>query len=129
MSIEQQLADLTVAIDKLTAAVLVTIPKGAIQEQKPAEKPTKTAKPAPADTQPTAPAAAAPEQKAEPSAETPASIDFTTQVQKPIVALAANGRREDAKAILKELGAARASDIKQEDYPRAVELIAAATAG
>ena len=53
-------------------------------------------------------------------------IDFTSQIQKPIVAMAAGGKREQALAILKELGAARASDIKPEDYAKAVELIAKA---
>lgn len=53
-------------------------------------------------------------------------IDFTSQVQKPIVAMAAGGRRTEALAILKELGASKASEIKPEDYARAVELIAKA---
>lgn len=73
---------------------------------------------------------------AAPPADTPATpattaalagaIDFTAQIQKPIVAMAAGGRRAEALAILKELGASKASEIKPEDYARAVELIAKA---
>lgn len=54
------------------------------------------------------------------------AIDFTSQIQKPIVAMAAGGRRTEALAILKELGAGKASEIKPADYARAVELIAKA---
>lgn len=54
------------------------------------------------------------------------AIDFTSQIQKPIVAMAAGGLRTEALAILKELGAGKASEIKPEDYARAVELIAKA---
>lgn len=53
-------------------------------------------------------------------------IDFTSQIQKPIVAMAAGGRRDEALAILKQLGATKAREIKPEDYARAVELIAKA---
>jgi hypothetical protein len=91
------------------------------------EKHAQVEKPAP--TPPTAPEPAAPEASAAPSATEATEIDFATQIQKPIVALAATGKRDAALALLKELGAARASDIKPEDYARAVELIAAAQAG
>ena len=73
----------------------------------------------PADTAQTTPATTA-------AAAGDKPIDFTAQIQKPIVAMAAGGRRDAALAILKELGAAKASEIKPEDYARAVELIAKA---
>ncbi len=61
------------------------------------------------------------------SAPSTGAVDFASQIQKPIVAMAAAGKRETAVGILKQLGAARASDIKPEDYAKAVELIKAAS--
>lgn len=129
MSIEQNLADLTAAVNNLTAVLQSKMMAGAVAgsvsvatteaPKKDAPKPQKAeaaASAQPAATQATpAPTDAA-------SGDKP--IDFTAQIQKPIVAMAAGGKREQALAILKELGAARASDIKPEDYARAVELIA-----
>lgn len=133
MPIEESITELTRAIDALTAAVLKTIPQGIADVANAIPRGTETREvkklaaaktEKPADTPSTAAEPAAPETKAEPSGTlTPVAIDFATQIQKPIVSLAATGKRDAALAILKELGAARASDIKPEDYPRAVELI------
>lgn len=125
MSIEQQLSELTQAINALTAAVIGTVPKAETNAKKPTTV-TKTEKPA--ATPPTVMAPDVPEAKAAPSEPAQDSvIDFATQIQKPIVALAATGKRAEALAILKELGATKASDIKPEDYPRAIKLISQAT--
>ena len=88
------------------------------EQTKKAQKAEAASAAQPADTQATQATTAAP------AGNKP--IDFTSQVQKPIVAMAAGGRRAEALAILKELGADRASEIKPEDYARAVELIAKA---
>jgi hypothetical protein len=61
--------------------------------------------------------------KVETSEEQPGSIDFATQIQAKIVHMAASGKRAEALEILSAFGAKRASDIKPEDYARAVELI------
>lgn len=126
MSFEENINDLTQAINALTAAVLGASQQVAKPKEE-AKKPASAKVEKPAATQPTAPADAAPEVKATSSAPVQASVvDFAMQIQKPIVNLAATGKRAEALAILKELGVPRASDIKPEDYPRAVELIAKA---
>jgi len=132
MSIEQNLADLTAAVNNLTAVLQSKMMAGAIGNDKPAAtgKQAEATKPAPksekaaAESAPPAGTQATQATTAAASGDKP--IDFTSQVQKPIVAMAAGGKREQALAILKELGAARASDIKPEDYAKAVELIAKA---
>jgi hypothetical protein len=147
MSIEQNLADLTAAVNNLTAVLQSklmagTIGNSAIGHNDDAEraamqaarnKAEQTKKP-----QAEKAASAAPHAATEPSttkAPTDAAaggkqIDFTSQIQKPIVAMGAKGpnspERARALAILKELGAARASEIKPEDYAKALELIAKA---
>ena len=132
MSIEQNLADLTAAVNNLTAVLQSkmmagTIGQSAVNEMAANAAASTKAPEAKKDQK----AAAA---KSAPPADTPATkattaadsgtIDFTSQIQKPIVALAAGGKRAEALAILKELGAAKASEIKPADYARAVELIA-----
>lgn len=131
MSIEQNLADLTAAVNNLTAVLQSKMMAGTVGNDKPvaaAEAPKKgTPKPQKAEAAASAPPAATPDTKATTDAASgDKPIDFTSQIQKPIVAMAAGGKREQALAILKELGAARASDIKPEDYAKAVELIAKA---
>lgn len=132
MSIEQNLADLTAAVNNLTAVLQSKLMAGSIGQAAVTEIAANA-------TAAVATVAAKKGQKAEaassaPPADTPATkattaadsgtIDFTSQIQKPIVALAAGGKRAEALAILKELGAAKASEIKPADYARAVELIA-----
>lgn len=141
MSIEQNLADLTAAVNNLTAVLQSklmagTIGNSAIGHNDDAEraamqaarnKAEQTKKP-----QAEKAASAAPHAATEPSTTkgttdaAAGAIDFTSQIQKPIVAMAAGGKRTEALAILKELGAAKASEIKPADYARAVELIAKA---
>jgi hypothetical protein len=127
MPIETTIAELTDAIKSLTKALLAN--NGAAMPQ--AEKAVtekKDVKPVAekkaVDTTATATAqATAQTKKVETSGDEPASIDFVEQIQKPIVALAAGGKRAEALEILNVFGAKRASDIKPEDYARAVELI------
>ena len=127
MSIEENINDLTRAINALTAAVLGASQKATAPIAE-AKKPPAAKTEKPAATPSTATAPDVPEAKAAPSEQPQDSvIDFAVQIQKPIVNLAATGKRAEALAILKELGAAKASDIKPEDYPRAVELISQAT--
>lgn len=121
MSLEDAVKDNTAAIRDLIhalgaqrAAAPNTVPTPG--------KPVKEAKPA--ATQPTAAAPAAPTQSAEPST----TIDFVTQIQQPIIKLAATGKRDLAMSILTQFGAAKASEIKPADYAAAVEAIAKATA-
>lgn len=130
MSIEQQLADLTTAVNNLAAVIGSKIGAGAAAQgaqptveegKKPGPKPPKAAD---ASSAPPAATPDTPATTAAPSGDEP--IDFTSQIQKPIVALAAGGKRDQALAILKALGAARASDIKPADYAKAVDLIAKA---
>lgn len=138
MTIEQNLADLTAAVNNLTAvlqskmmagtvgqpaineiaanAVAATAVKAAQEKKAPKAEAAASAPPAATQATPATTDAA--------SGDKP--IDFTSQIQKPIVAMAAGGKREQALAILKELGAARASEIKPEDYAKALELIAKA---
>jgi len=139
MTIEQNLADLTAAVNNLTAvlqskmmagtlgsgpavndiaanAAAATAVKAAQEKKAPKAEAAASAPPAATQATPAAIDAA--------SGDKP--IDFTSQIQKPIVAMAAGGKREQALAILKELGAARASEIKPEDYAKALELIAKA---
>lgn len=135
MSIEQNLADLTAAVNNLTAVLQSKMMAGTVgndaaainkatHQEAPKKDTPKHQKEAAAAS---APPAATPDTKATTDAASgDKPIDFTSQVQKPIVAMAAGGKREQALAILKELGAARASDIKPEDYAKAVELIAKA---
>lgn len=126
MPIESTIAELTDAIKSLTKALIANNGAQPAAEKSVTEK--KDVKPVAekkaVDTQPTAtePAAAQTE-KAETSGGEPASIDFATQIQAKIVHMAASGKRAEALAILGEFGAKRASDIKPEDYARAVELI------
>ena len=101
----------------IVADTKANVAKAEVTKKPQAEKAASAAQPA--DTAPTTPAPTA-----APVGDKP--IDFTSQIQKPIVAMAAGGRRADALAILKELGAGKASEIKPEDYTRAVELIAKA---
>ncbi len=129
MSIEQNLADLTAAVNNLTAVLQSKMMAGTIGN---------SAAAATGKTEPTKKPPAEKAASGAPPADTPATkattdalagdkpIDFTSQIQKPIVAMAAGGKRTEALAILKELGAAKASEIKPEDYPRALELIAKA---
>jgi hypothetical protein len=134
MSIEQNLADLTAAVNNLTAVLQSKLMAGSIGQAAVTEIAANA-------TAAAAKVTAKKDQKAEaassaPPADTPATkattaadsgtIDFTSQIQKPIVALAAGGKRAEALAILKALGAAKASEIKPADYARAVELIAKA---
>ena len=71
--------------------------------------------------------ATAQEKKADSSDVKPGSpIDFETQIRKPIVAMAGGGRRDVALKILSSFGAAKASEIKPEDYEAAVAAIVAA---
>lgn len=139
MTIEQNLADLTAAVNNLTAVLqskmmASTLGGGPAVNEAAANAAAATAvkaaqeKKAPkAEAAASAPPAATPDTPATTAAASGGkTIDFTSQVQKPIVAMAAGGKREQALAILKELGAARASDIKPEDYAKAVELIAKA---
>lgn len=141
MSIEQNLADLTAAVNNLTAVLQSKIMAGTIGNsaaghnddaareavQAGRGKAAQEKKAPPAEAAESAPPAATQATQATTDAASgDKPIDFTSQVQKPIVAMAAGGKREQALAILKELGAARASDIKPEDYAKAVELIAKA---
>jgi hypothetical protein len=132
MSIEQNLADLTAAVNNLTAVLQSKLMAGSIGQAAVTEiAANATAAAATVTAKKDQKAAAA---SSAPPADTPATkattaadsgtIDFTSQIQKPIVALAAGGKRAEALAILKELGAAKASEIKPADYARAVELIA-----
>jgi hypothetical protein len=132
MSIEQNLADLTAAVNNLTAVLQSKLMAGSIGQAAVTEiaanataaAATVTAK---KDQKAAAASSALPADTPATKATTAAdsgTIDFTSQIQKPIVALAAGGKRAEALAILKELGAAKASEIKPADYARAVELIA-----
>ena len=132
MSIEQNLADLTAAVNNLTAVLQSKLMAGSIGQAAVTEiaanataaAATVTAKKGQkAEAASSAPPADTPATKATTAADS-GTIDFTSQIQKPIVALAAGGKRAEALAILKELGAAKASEIKPADYARAVELIA-----
>lgn len=91
------------------------------------KKKPQTAATAPAATAPTATAPDnVQEVKGANSAEEPGSeIDFVTQIQKPIIALAGSGRRETALKILKQFGATKAGEIKPADYAAAAAAIAA----
>ena len=100
----------------IVADTKANVAKAEVTKKPQAEKAASAAQPA--DTQATQATTAAP------VGDKP--IDFTSQIQKPIVAMAAGGRRAEALAILKDLGAGKASEIKPEDYVRAVELIAKA---
>lgn len=134
MPIENSIDKLADAINTLAAAIAgKTVAADATPPapEKVAEK-KQAAVTKPADTPPTVTAekAAAPETKAAPS-EAKASgstteVDFETQIRKPIVAMAGGGRREQAIAILKQFGAAKASEIKPEDYAAAAAAIVAA---
>ena len=137
MSIEQNLADLTAAVNNLTAVLQSKMMAGTVgqsaQNEIAANATAGAAKAAAAKKDPKAEAASAAPPAATP--DTPGTtdaasgtIDFTAHIQKPIVAMGASGAEGRAKAlgILKELGAGRASEIKPEDYARAVELIAKA---
>jgi len=130
MSIEQNLADLTAAVNNLAAVLQSKMMAGTIGNStsaatgKQAEA-TKPGKPPAEKAASAAPPAGTPDTPATTAAASGA-IDFTSQIQKPIVAMAAGGKRTEALAILKELGAAKASEIKPADYARAVELIAKA---
>lgn len=157
MSIEQNLADLTAAVNNLTAVLQSKMMAGAlgsgpavneIAANAAAATAVKAAQFGPEHEaqlakQKAADAKKAPKAEAAasaPPADTPATpattdaasgdkpIDFTSQVQKPIVAMAAGGPegRKKALAILAEFGVARASEIKPEDYAKALELIAKA---
>ena len=95
-------------------------------DQKPLGKPAAAPAEKPADTQPTAAEPAAPTPKAEPSE--PKVIDFAKDIQQPIIKLAATGHRDLAVSILGQFGAARASDIKPEDYAAAAAVVAKAVA-
>ena len=133
MSIEQNLADLTAAVNNLTAVLQSKLMAGSIGQAAVTEiaanataaaatvTAKKDQKAVAASSAP--PADTAPATKGTTAADSGA-IDFTSQIQKPIVALAAGGKRAEALAILKALGAAKASEIKPADYARAVELIA-----
>lgn len=106
-----------------------------------APKPVKAAKPASADTQPTAAPVVAPAPKAEASevkpteapktetpteAQAPAAIDFTAQIQAPIVRMAGPlGMRDQAVKILAHFGAKKASELAPWDYAEAAAMIAA----
>ena len=141
MTIEQNLADLTAAVNNLTAvlqskmmagtlgsgpavneiaanAAAATAVKAAQEKKAPRAEAAASAPPAATQATPATTDAA--------SGDKP--IDFTSQVQKPIVAMAAGGPegRKKALAILAEFGVARASEIKPEDYAKALELIAKA---
>lgn len=141
MTIEQNLADLTTAVNNLTAvlqskmmagtlgsgpavneaaanAAAATAVKAAQEKKAPRAEAAASAPPAATQATPATTDAA--------SGDKP--IDFTSQVQKPIVAMAAGGPegRKKALAILAEFGVARASEIKPEDYAKALELIAKA---
>ena len=141
MPIENSIDNLAAAINTLAAAIsgkatpavtqfvaatsaeVLAEAKNAVQEKKSAAA-TK-----PADTQPTAEAekGAAQEKKADSSDAKPGSpIDFETQIRKPIVAMASGGRRDAALKILSSFGAAKASEIKPEDYEAAAAAIVAA---
>lgn len=134
MPIENSIDKLADAINTLAAAIAgktVAADAKTPAPEKVAEK-KQAAATKPADTPPTATAekAAAPETKAEPSEEkasgSTTEVDFETQIRKPIVAMAGGGRREQAIAILKQFGAAKASEIKPEDYAAAAAAIVAA---
>lgn len=127
MPIESTIAELTDAIKSLTKALIANTGAAMPQAEK-AQPEKKDVKPAAekkaVDTQPTATAPAAVQtEKAETSGDEQVSIDFATQIQAKIVHMAASGKRAEALAVLAEFGAKRASDIKPEDYARAVELI------
>lgn len=134
MSIEQNLADLTAAVNNLAAVLQSKMMAGTIGNSTSAATGKQAEATKPGKPQAEKAASAAPHAATEPSttkAPTDAAagdtpIDFTSQIQKPIVAMAAGGKRTEALAILKELGAAKASEIKPADYARAVELIAKA---
>lgn len=135
MSIEQNISELTAAVRELTAVISASnsMITGGKTETVAAPKSTKpAATQAGADSQHIAKAAEAvvPEKKAEGSAEkssgSTTTIDFAKQIQAPIVKMAGSGRREEALAILKQFGAARASEIKEENWAEAVAAIQAA---
>ncbi len=143
MSIEQNLADLTAAVNNLTAVLQSKTMAGAIGNsaighnddaeraamQAARNKAEQTKKPQAEKAASAAPPAATEPSTTKAPTDAPAGdkpIDFTSQIQKPIVAMAAGGKRTEALAILKELGAGKASEIKPADYARAVELIAKA---
>jgi len=142
MPIETTIAELTDAIKSLTKALLAN--KGTAAQHRVtdaeleadakarrdataaanAKKDQAAAEKKAVDTTATATAqGTAQTEKAATSGGEPASIDFATQIQAKIVHMAASGKRAEALAILGEFGAKRASDIKPEDYARAVELI------
>ena len=127
MLVENSIDSLAAAINNLAAA----ISGKATQDVKPQTQAAPAAtKPAAIPPIATVEKAAAQAPKAEPSAEkatgSTTGIDFESQIRKPIVALAGAGRRDVAIEILKKFGAAKASEIKPEDYAAAVEAIKAA---
>lgn len=132
MSLEQSIADLAAAINNFTvvysrgqAAVTPTVTATAeLKAEYPKQEKAKVAKPTPAATPTTATASAAPSESATNSE--PKVFDFVTQIQQPIVAMAKGGRRDEAVAILTELGVAKASELKESQYAAAVALLAKA---
>lgn len=139
MSIETEISELVAAVKELTAAIntsnkLVGNAAPAVVKEEPAKKEvkkaasssTKDAATTDVHAQATAETSAAPASKESTSGEEASEIDFVTQIQKPIVAMAAGGKRDQALAILRKFGAHKASEIKPEDYAEAVKLIAEA---
>ncbi len=140
MTIEQNLADLTAAVNNLTAVLQSkmmagTLGSGPAVNETAANAAAATAVKAAQEKKAPKAEAAASAPPAAMAPDTPATtdaasgdkpIDFTSQIQKPIVAMAAGGPegRKKALAILAEFGVARASEIKPEDYAKALELIA-----
>ena len=140
MPIENSIDNLAAAINALAAAisckagatptpVTANAVKLADKSADKVEEKKSSAATKPAATQPTAEVekAAVPDKKADSSDVKPGSpIDFETQIRKPIVAMAGGGRRDVALKILSSFGAAKASEIKPEDYEAAVAAIVAA---
>ena len=146
MPIENSIDNLAAAINALAAAIsgkaadlpLIHVTektRGATQAEGAADVKTdgstkkSSAATKPATTQPTVEVekAAVQEKKADSSDVKPGSpIDFETQIRKPIVAMAGGGRRDVALKILSSFDAAKASEIKPEDYEAAVAAIVAA---
>ena len=136
MTIESSIEKLAAALDRVADALLAkgtvtTVgPTVSVTDTPKAEKPAKAEKPETVKAEKSKPAAVSDA----PPADTPVTpeptaapaIDFTNDVQKPIVGLVGQGRRDAAVKILTELGVKKASEIDPKDYARAVELIKAA---
>lgn len=111
-TLENQVAKLTTAIERLTEVLVGDNPPPTLASVKPSKKPAQTAKKE----------ATAQDEQPEPEAKEATTAPTEEDTRKVLVELAKTKGKDIAKGVLAEFDAVKMSDVKPADYQRVIDL-------